>query len=152
VIPILVPPLRERREDIPLLAMHFAQRAAEQAGRQVRGFTPDALAWLQSREWAGNVRELQHAVERAVILCTDEDIPAMAFDTRRHSLTPGTASAPLKPDTAHADDVVLRSFSLVDAEKVLIERALKATGGNRTQAAKLLGISVRTLRGKLNSE
>ena len=65
VIPIRVPPLRDRREDIPQLAMHFAQRMAEQSGRSIRGFTPEAMAWLQSREWRGNVRELQRTQSSA---------------------------------------------------------------------------------------
>jgi two-component system response regulator HydG len=149
VIPLSVPPLRERRDDIPRMAMHFAQRAAEQTNRSVRGFTPDAIAWLQSREWPGNVRELQHAVERAVILTRDEEISSEAFDPRRFSLAAAAAKVSRAGDGD--DGVVLSSLRLDDAERVLIDRALKATKGNRTQAAKLLGIGVRTLRTKLNA-
>jgi two-component system response regulator HydG len=131
------------------MAMHFAQRAAEQTNRSVRGFTPDAIAWLQSREWPGNVRELQHAVERAVILTRDEEISSEAFDPRRFSLAAAAAKVSRAGDGD--DGVVLSSLRLDDAERVLIDRALKATKGNRTQAAKLLGIGVRTLRTKLNA-
>src|SRR5207245_11541510 len=68
VMPIHIPPLRERPEDIPILAHHFAQRAAADVHREISAIAPEALALLQQYEWPGNVRELQHAVERAVIL------------------------------------------------------------------------------------
>jgi DNA-binding NtrC family response regulator len=154
VIPIRVPPLRDRRDDIPRLAMHFAQRMAEQTNRTIRGFAPEAIAWLQSREWRGNVRELQHAVERAVILSSDDEIDMSAFETQRFSLTadaaPAVRTSGTVAGTDTADNVVLHSLRLEDAEQVLITKALEATSGNRTQAAKLLGVSVRTLRSRLN--
>jgi DNA-binding NtrC family response regulator len=151
VIPIRLPPLRDRRDDIPQLAMHFAQRAAEQSGRNFRGFTTDAIAWLQSREWAGNVRELQHVVERAIILSRDDEIGSTAFESRRFSLTPNASPEVRRSDTAQNGDVVLTSLRLDDAERVLISKALEAAKGNRTLAAKLLGVSVRTLRSRLNA-
>ena len=152
VIPIHIPSLRERSDDIPLLALHFAQRTAEQSKRDFRGFTPDAIAWLQSREWAGNVRELQHTVERAVILSRDAEISSSAFDPARFSLA-ANASAPASRRGAAKDgDIVLSSLRLEDAEHVLIAKAMDAAKGNRTQAAKLLGVSIRWLRGKLNTK
>ena len=83
VILITLPPLRERTNDIPALALHFADRAAEQSGRPRPQLTADALAWLSSRDWPGNVRELQHAVERAVILTPGAVITPAAFTARR---------------------------------------------------------------------
>jgi DNA-binding NtrC family response regulator len=79
VFPIVVPPLRDRREDIPLLAYKFAARAAAEAGKSFQGFAPDALELLRDHSWPGNVRELQHAVERAVILSTDPTLQASLF-------------------------------------------------------------------------
>ena len=151
VIPVRVPPLRDRRDDIPKLAMHFAQRAAEQTDRPFRGFTPDAIAWLQTREWPGNVRELQHAVERAVILSRDDEIDSTAFDARRFSLTPDATSPAVQATSPDAGGLTLSSLRLDDAERVLIARAIEAAKGNRTLAAKLLGVSIRTLRSRLNA-
>ncbi len=144
VIPITLPPLRERTNDIPALALHFADRAAEQSGRPRPQLTADALAWLSSRDWPGNVRELQHAVERAVILTPGAVITPAAFTARR--------AAPSFTPTAPTDAVVtLHSYGVDEAEAALIAAALERTAGNRTKAAELLGISVRTLRNKLNA-
>jgi DNA-binding NtrC family response regulator len=153
VLPIRIPPLRERRVDIPLLATRFAMNAATEAQKEFRGFTPEALAALQSREWPGNVRELQHSVERAVILSLEpvigisifEAVPARA--TLVSSPNGGGANSPGAEDQA----VMLNTLNVAEAEKALIARAMDVSAGNRTHAAKLLGISVRTLRSKLNS-
>jgi DNA-binding NtrC family response regulator len=152
VMPILIPPLRERPEDIPILAHHFAQRAAADIRREISAIAPDALALLQRYEWPGNVRELQHAVERAVILTSGSVLTAASFDSIRASIT--GRRTPLSSTTAapSADpdgSVVLTTLDLDEAEAALIERALRATGGNRTKAAALLGVSDRTLRNKL---
>lgn len=192
VIPVLIPPLRERREDIPSLAMRFAVRTASEMGKEVKGFSPEAVNYLQEQWWPGNVRELQHAVERAVILTQDSVIQMHAFDASRYGLTPhsgvpvtGRASGsfqaitpprpsqpmsvispmmeaglppiteaptgPMVPAARQTGEFVLSSLNVNDAERVLIQKALEATGGNRTKAADLLGISVRTLRNKLNA-
>ncbi len=144
VILITLPPLRERTNDIPALALHFADRAAEQSGRPRPQLTADALAWLSSRDWPGNVRELQHAVERAVILTPGAVITPAAFTARR--------AVPSFTPTAPTDAVVtLDSYGVDEAEAALIAAALERTAGNRTKAAALLGISVRTLRNKLNA-
>jgi DNA-binding NtrC family response regulator len=148
VMPVQIPPLRDRPEDIPLLAMRFAVRAAEEYKKEFEGFAPETLEWLRVQPWPGNVRELQHAVERAMILSTE---PLLAL----HRFTGGTR--PSTPVIAHAvaarEDgaVVLHSLNVRDAEAVLIDAALARTEGNRTHAAALLGISVRTLRTKLNA-
>ena len=166
VIPIRVPPLRERREDIPLLAHRFATQYAGEISKPITGISPQALELLQGYDWPGNVRELQHAVERAVILSGEPVIPAHAFDARRFSLTGAWREQPSLADyypangngngkhaaAAAAGDnaVLLTTLNVDEAEAKLIERALEVSGGNRTRAADLLGISVRTLRNKLN--
>jgi DNA-binding NtrC family response regulator len=164
VMPIVLPPLRERREDIPLLAQRFARRTAVELGKEVRGLAPETLALLQRHDWPGNVRELQHAVERAVILSSDPILQPAAFDGLRlgaeeecHPARAGEQSHPAGaqrvsgPSTPASDTVILDSLNVADAERRLIERALEASNGNRTRAAELLGMSVRTLRHKLNS-
>jgi DNA-binding NtrC family response regulator len=162
VIPIQLPPLRQRAEDIPLLAYRFGAQAASDAKKEFGGFSPEALALLQRYEWPGNVRELQHTVERAVILAGGPMLLPVHFEGQRFGLTQQGAglrdtgyrlSEPVmnghSPDGVH--QVVLSSFDLVQAESELITRALEVTEGNRTRAAELLGLSVRTLRNKLNA-
>jgi len=159
VIPVRIPPLRERLDDIPVLAHRFALRAAADAGKDVAGISAEALALLQQHEWPGNVRELQHVIERAVILSSDPILQARSLD--QDTFKNGRAAAPVQlvstngatsgaASGALRDGVVLTSLSLDDAEEVLIAKALEVTGQNRTRAAALLGISVRTLRYKLN--
>jgi DNA-binding NtrC family response regulator len=126
--------------------------------KEFRGLAPETVEMLQRYDWPGNVRELQHAVERAVILSTDPILHPVAFDGQRFGLTargtgptpgrgvsPAESTAPLPPGA-----LVLTSLDVSAAEARLIERALEVSGGNRTRAAELLGISVRTLRNKLN--
>jgi transcriptional regulator with GAF, ATPase, and Fis domain len=161
VIPIVIPPLRDRKEDIPMLATRFAMKTAQEMGKDVKGLSPEAVTFLQAQEWLGNVRELQHAVERAVILSESPILEAHAFDPQRFGLTPATAAgidaelhvpspevtAPVLGDGA----VTLNTLNVAEAERALIVRALEMAGGNRTRASALLGISVRTLRNKLNT-
>jgi DNA-binding NtrC family response regulator len=154
VLPIRIPPLRERPEDIPMLAHHFAQRAAADLKRDITAIAPDALALLQRYEWPGNVRELQHAVERAVILTTGPVLQASSFDAIRTAL--GVRRTPLSggPAVGAAAEasVVLTSYDLDAAEAVLIDHALRSTHGNKTRAAALLGVTDRTLRNKLSGK
>jgi DNA-binding NtrC family response regulator len=162
VLPIALPPLRDRPGDIPLLAHRFAVRIANEIGKEIRGLAPETVDLLQRYDWPGNVRELQHAVERAVILSSDVMLHPAAFDGQRFGLTSrGTGPVPARATTTALDGqagstvpdgaVILTSLDVGDAESRLIERALVVSGGNRTRAAELLGISVRTLRNKLNS-
>jgi DNA-binding NtrC family response regulator len=166
VIPVSIPPLRERPEDIPLLAFRFAMRTAAEMRKELTGFHPDTVALLQAYGWPGNVRELQHACERAVILSHEPVLTPDAFDGQRFGLTQqwgGPAPARMIACAAAAESgataqvvvpdgaVVLTSLDVGEAEQHLIVRALQVAGGNRTRAADLLGMSVRTLRNKLNS-
>ncbi len=155
VIPIMIPPLRDRPDDIPLLAMRFALRTAAELGKDVQGVEPEALQWLQAQRWPGNVRELQHTVERAVILSHEPMLQVRTFESAFFSGTPASITAhaahAAREAAAASDAIVLDSFSIDAAERTLIQRALEHTAGNRTRAAELLGISVRTLRSKLNT-
>jgi DNA-binding NtrC family response regulator len=167
VIPVRLPPLRERKEDIPLLAYRFASHYGQEIGKEITGISPGAIALLQQYDWPGNVRELQHAVERAVILTPERLLPVHAFDGQRFGLS-GAWSGPTParitgefmavPESGNGTAtlavpegaVILTSLNVNEAEAKLIERALEVSNGNRTRAAELLGISVRTLRNKLN--
>ncbi|MBW8863685.1 MAG: sigma-54-dependent Fis family transcriptional regulator [Verrucomicrobia bacterium] len=139
VVEIELPPLRERAGDIPLLAQNFLREFAKENGKAVNDFTADALEALMRFSWPGNVRELRTAVEHAVVLSkgdriTLRDLPAPV----RH----GGATEPKIPAG--------RDFTVKDAEKQLIIRALKETDGNRTHAAKKIGMSRRTFHRKLH--
>ena len=163
VLPICLPPLRERPEDIPLLASRFALRIAAEMHKDVHGLSAEAVTMLQQYEWPGNVRELQHAIERAVILAPEKILHPGAFDGQRFGLsTHGAGPSPVRmPAPSSGDDarervppgaVILTSLDVASAEARLIARALQVSGGNRTHAATLLGMSVRTLRSKLNGQ
>ncbi|MBX3174291.1 MAG: sigma-54-dependent Fis family transcriptional regulator [Gemmatimonadaceae bacterium] len=147
VIPIQIPPLRDRADDIPRLATRFAMHAAEEYQRPVTGIAQDAMDWLRAQPWPGNVRELQHTVERAVILAHEPILPLHRF------LGGARATPAVSMPRVEMDDgaVVLHSLRIADAEDALIQTALARTEGNRTHAAELLGISLRTLRSRLNA-
>jgi DNA-binding NtrC family response regulator len=152
VVPIRTPPLRDRREDIPLLVHHFARRAAEEIGVTVTGIAPETIDLLLRHAWPGNVRELKNAVERAVILSRGGVLPPAAFQgvleaAGRVPEAPGWRAAPGRPDSP---ETAGEPFDLQEIERRAIRRALLATNNNRTRAARLLGISERTLRNKLN--
>ncbi len=146
VVPIVIPPLRQRSEDLPVLANHFAARVANDLGRAVPAISEDALAKLRAYGWPGNVRELAHAVERAVIFARDGSISADALILNGADPGFGAAGAGTPSDGG----ILLRTLDLREAEAVLIQAALERTEQNRTQAAKLLGVTARTLRNKLN--
>lgn len=134
VIRLDVPPLRQRADDVPLLAHHFLEHYAERNGRSITGFTPEALNALGAWAWPGNVRELENAVERAVVLCRDDriDLGQLPPALREHEARPDrlqfTVGTPLK---------------LV--ERAMIEATLAQCGGDKALAAQLLGITARTI-------
>jgi DNA-binding NtrC family response regulator len=148
VVPIRTPPLRERAEDIPRLVQHFIHRAADNLGTPVPTVAPETIQYLQRHRWPGNVRELANSIERAVILCRGPMLLPAAFDEQLADTAMGVAAQATRPVPQGESAAV---YDLDEIERQAIDRALVATGGNRTKAAKLLGISERTLRNKLNS-
>ncbi|MBE7498752.1 MAG: sigma-54-dependent Fis family transcriptional regulator [Verrucomicrobiales bacterium] len=155
VVPIHVPPLRDRREDVAYLARHFLQRFARKHGVRVTGLSDACLQALHHHDWPGNVRELQNVIERAVILCDDSAV----LEPDHLTLTPprpsDTPSAPPPPSPAPAQDPVAPApdappLTLGELERQHILAVLARCQNNRTQAARLLDISIRTLRNKLH--
>jgi two-component system, NtrC family, response regulator AtoC len=141
VITIHLPPLRERPEDVAPLSRHFAASLERRMGRTLT-LSPAALAWLERQPWRGNVRELEHAIERAAVL------------TEKAVLEPEDLAPALRPGRAAeaapvGDDATLREV-VEKAEREAIARALAACGGNRRAAAKHLGVSLRTLFYKMD--
>ena len=140
VLRIQVPPLRERREDIPLLADHFMAHLRETLGKPIRVIADDALERLVQYRWPGNVRELENVLERAVILATSDRLTLREL--------PDNVVEPGSEGEASMADLSLRRARR-HTEIDMIQRALRATGGNRTQAARLLQISHRALLYKI---
>ncbi len=140
VIGLEVPPLRARREDIPLLASTFLERHAAANRKTIKGFTPQAMDAMLRYGWPGNVRELENAVERAVILSGGEYIAERALPL-------AVQNAPV-PD-ADGEELALGSMSLEDVERKAIEATLRETEDNKSEAARRLGITRATLHSKL---
>ena len=137
VVPIVMPPLRQRREDIPLLAQHFLHKHRHRWRHEMRGFSKEALAVLVQHDWPGNVRELENAIERAIVLARSETIaPA---DLPYHASL-------VEPQEEDGDLAALASV-----EKEHIAKVLRYHGGNRTAAAKTLGIDRKTLWRKIRA-
>jgi DNA-binding NtrC family response regulator len=141
VLPIWLPPLRERLQDVPLIAGAFLKDLAKENDKQINGFEAAALEAMINYNWPGNVRELRSAVERAVVFCRKDQV---ALKDLPPEVRGGFASGP-KPLT-----VADRQMTVQEAEKQLIIQALQDSGGNRTDAAKKLGMSRRTLHRKLH--
>jgi len=149
VVPVVIAPLRERKEDIPILAEQFRQRFARKHGIEVRGISAECMSDLMDHSWPGNVRELQNVLERAVILCSEGGVlePAYLGMTQGAASAGGTSTGPGNPPATSETGEFL---TLSEVEKRHILAALKRSKGNRTHAAKMLSISIRTLRNKLN--
>ncbi len=143
VVKLTVPPLRNRPKDVEVLAKHFAISCAEENAVPVRALTPDAITALKAHRWPGNVRELENTVHRAVLLASGDKISAEAI-----MLTDADGNL---SEEAKAGIGGLVGRTVADVERDLIIDTLKHTLGNRTHAAKILGISIRTLRNKLNT-
>jgi two-component system response regulator HydG len=143
VVTLRVPALRERLEDIPLLARHFLDRFAENNRKQVKGFTPLAMDMLLKYGWPGNVRELENAVERAVILLPGE------YVTEKELPLNLTQSYPHAEDIDQPQRITPRARSLEEIEREAILATLDETGGNKSEAARRLGITRKTLHKKL---
>ncbi len=141
VVALALPPLRERAEDVPLLAQHFLKLFARRNAKTISGFTPRAMQKLAAYTWPGNVRELMNAVERAVVLSRSDtvDEDELVFPMADQSLSPDAPRSPAP--TA--------GLPLEEVERQSILEAVKAAGGNKSEAARRLGITRKTLRKKL---
>jgi DNA-binding NtrC family response regulator len=141
VIPIKLPPLRERMEDLPVLAEHFMKKHSRENGKKIAAIAPETLRLLNKYQWRGNVRELENIIERSVLICQGDVIePTHLF------MEDGEKSP------AGGDTNALGNFrgTIYEMERELIFKTLEETGNNKTKAADILGISIRTLRNKLN--
>ncbi|HUH66062.1 MAG TPA: sigma-54 dependent transcriptional regulator [Syntrophales bacterium] len=139
VIPVHIPPLRSRTGDIPLLCQYFLKKYGELSGRQTPLLSAEAAALLQNHSWPGNVRELENVIERVVLMADKGTI------RKEHLCLEGGEMPGADPP-----DVVPQGSTLWEVEKNLIFNTLKEVNGNKTKASKILGISVRTMRNKLN--
>lgn len=153
VVRIHIPPLRERPDDLPGLAAVLLERAARRVGRSAR-LSPEALAAIQRHPWPGNARELENALERAVILSADGVVRGEAFtgldtDRRWDARSDNSEAVPGPAGLRAARPPVRLKEAVAAAEREAIERALAAAAGSRREAAALLGVSVRTLFYKL---
>ena len=142
VISIHLPPLRERKEDIPALVQYFLTRFARKNNKDIKGIETKAMDALLGYEWPGNVRELENVIERCVVLDRDSVIA-----------TDDLPSELVKDETRKVDHVTIKlGTPLEEVEKILMEEALRYTKGDKNLAAKLLGVSTRTLYRKLGKE
>lgn len=142
---IHLPPLRERREDIPELVRHFLQNANLELGKQVTSISSQALDYIVNNDWRGNVRELKHTLKRAVLMCETNEIS-------KDDLTLGTVNGSKTETSLNLDDLGNNFYEIVNkVESRLILEALKKTAGNKSQAAELLGMNRKALYRKLTS-
>jgi transcriptional regulator with PAS, ATPase and Fis domain len=142
VIRIQLPPLKDRKEDLPLLAQHLVTQLAEKHNRPARFLSAAALSVLQFHAWPGNVRELRNVIERAVVICSGEQI-------ERHHFAPYPIEQ--RERLRHEDTITFPvGTPLEEVERQMILRTLTKTNNNKTRAAELLGISLKTLHNKLN--
>ncbi|MBD3181097.1 AAA domain-containing protein, partial [Candidatus Poribacteria bacterium] len=136
VIPIVVPPLRNRHRDIKILALYFLDKFSSQIGKKTPDVSKKALNALENYNWPGNVRELENVIKRAVMLCQGSELSVRNF-------------FPDKISSIHSENWIPVGISLQEMEKHLILKTLESVGGNRTKAADILGITTRTIRNKL---
>lgn len=142
VVPINIPPLRERREDIPFLAIHFVEKLAKELGSPVREISPAAMDRLHDHTWPGNVRELENTLERSMVLSSGPILEAtdVRIESHGHSGSQGSNQQPLLPE----------GMTLEQWEQMLIREALRRANGNKSQAARLLGLTRNALRYRLS--
>jgi len=148
VVSVRLPPLRERREDVPLLAIAFLRRFAEKNDKRVTGISPAALAVLERYPWPGNVRELQHALERAVILTRAETVDVADLPEPVRAAAGGAAPPPGGAPAL----VIPLGTPLEEIERLAIRETLRQTRGDKNLAAQLLGIAARTIYRKLDRD
>ena len=143
VVPINIPPLRERKEDIPFLAQHFVRKLAAEIGSSAKEISPAAMDRLLIHTWPGNVRELENTIERSLVLASGEVLQAadMRIEAPRNGgAFPATQQSPILPE----------GETLEHWEQMMIREALKRANGNKSQAARLLGLTRNALRYRLS--
>jgi DNA-binding NtrC family response regulator len=145
VVPIVVPPLRDRIEDLPRLVDHFVSRFNHEFNKRIQGFTPEALALLASYAWPGNVRELQNIIERTMVL-VDGPVIGPADLPLDLTLTPGRSGPGQAPESLRMD---LNEAS-DRFERIIVQRVLEDVQGNVSEAARVLGIHRNSLKSKLS--
>jgi len=145
VVRIHIPPLRHRREEVPLLARHFIDAYNEALGMDIEGLQPEALKRMQGYSWPGNVREVENVVERAMVLATGQSIE---LDDLPEIVRDPESLVRISSETLSSDELSVKKRS-AELEKHLISRALEVTEGNRTRAAELLDLSYRALLYKI---
>lgn len=156
VIPLELSPLRERKKDIRILADYFVNKFSEISDKPIPKIQDDVFRLLENYNWRGNIRELENVIERAVLLCDGKHISVTDLLMNPSSITKRTKETekpPLTENNGGSSQQTLElevGISLSEAEKQLIFKTLTKTNGNRTKAAEILGISIRTLRNKLN--
>jgi two-component system response regulator PilR (NtrC family) len=147
VIPIHVPSLRERREDIPLLARHFLEQFRKSMEKPVQGISPEALGRLEAYDWPGNVRELENTIERAVALESGTEISAKVLPDRVSETSSAVSASLGKADAVAIPEEGINFEEVVaETERRYLMAALERAGGVRTQAAEVLKISYRSFR------
>jgi DNA-binding NtrC family response regulator len=141
IIPINLPPLRNRRDDIPILIEFFISKHSRNSPRKIKGLTASARNLLMNYSWPGNVRQLESAIERAILLCEGDEISVedLPLEIRQESSPSSNFNFKLPPE----------GISFEELEQSLITQAMEQTGWNITRAAKLLGLSFRTLQYRL---
>ena len=139
VINLRVPPLRERSEDIPLLVSQFLSTCSRREGKQIGSVSPDLMERLVQYPWPGNVRELEHAIERAVVVAASDRLTLDTFPEEIQEWSPPGRATP-RP---------IEELTLEEMERVLIEKTLERTGGNKSQAARLLNVNRRSIYNRL---
>jgi two-component system NtrC family response regulator len=142
VIEIHIPPLRDRRGDIPLLAHHFIKKYAKINGKSIGEVSDEALSLLMRHPWPGNVRQLENAIERAVVLSNERQLTTTHFPTLTRNVETATMKAP-------RDQVAIPGSTLAEIEREAILRTIEAAGGSTSRAAELLQISARKIQYKL---
>jgi two-component system response regulator PilR (NtrC family) len=145
VIPVYLPPLRARLDDIPLLAEHFLQKFSQKLGKSIRGITPEAVSLLMVQEWKGNVRELENVMERAVALATGDRITPQLL---QECLQRPTSPREVLPTELPSEGVDLENL-IGNMEKNLLLKALQRSKGIKKEAARLLGLNFRSFRYRL---
>ncbi|RKY01878.1 sigma-54-dependent Fis family transcriptional regulator, partial [Candidatus Poribacteria bacterium] len=138
VVTIELPPLRERKDDIPLLAEHFLKIYNRQHGKEIKGFSEGAMRKLMNYHWPGNIRQLRNVIEQAVILCPGDIITEEYINPERRRSSANQIVIPI-------------GTPLHEAEKIIILRTLEACGNVKSKAAEILGITARTIRNKLKA-